>query len=260
MKKICFFLLFALLPLVTNAGCFVQIQATNVTCNGDSNGTATAIPGGPGPFTFLWSPGNMTTQSVSNLHPGTYTVTVIDGNSCTSTATVSITEPPPLLSGFLITNASCSNCCDGSIIANVQGGTPGYIYYWFSNTSETSNTLQGVCPGIEPMCVYDTNGCQICYAIPVSFSTGVQEFAENGDLNVFPVPAVEMVNIQKSFNVPVSAEVKVTNMLGETLYSKSITDVATLNETINIAAFAKGVYFISVKTSIGCSVKRIIKE
>lgn len=67
---------------------------TNVTCFGLCNGTANAnYPGA----TYLWSNG-ATTQSISNLCPGTYTVTV-NLNGCTATGSVTITQPPQIVLG-----------------------------------------------------------------------------------------------------------------------------------------------------------------
>ena len=72
----------------------VNPTSTNVTCFGLCNGTANAnYPGA----TYLWSNG-LTTQSISNLCPGTYTVNV-NLNGCISTGSVTITQPPQIILG-----------------------------------------------------------------------------------------------------------------------------------------------------------------
>ena len=72
----------------------VNPTSTNVTCFGLCNGTANAnYPGA----TYLWSNG-LTTQSISNLCPGTYTVTV-NLNGCIATGSVTITQPPQIILG-----------------------------------------------------------------------------------------------------------------------------------------------------------------
>jgi len=54
-------------------------QTGNITCNGGSNGKASvATQGGVSAYTYLWTPGSKTTQLISGLSAGTYTVSVKD--------------------------------------------------------------------------------------------------------------------------------------------------------------------------------------
>ena len=75
----------------------VNPTSTNVTCFGLCDGTANSNVTTPG-ATFLWSPGGQTTSSISNLCPGTYTVTV-NISGCTATGSVTITQPNQILLG-----------------------------------------------------------------------------------------------------------------------------------------------------------------
>src|SRR5690606_33961924 len=69
---------------------------TNVTCNGNNNGSATVTAtGGIAPYTYFWSNG-MTTATTNNLGAATFSVIVTDANGCKVTSTVSITQPADL--------------------------------------------------------------------------------------------------------------------------------------------------------------------
>lgn len=58
------------------------ITATDETCLGCADGTASVVAsGGTPPYTYLWSNG-ATTANISNLAPGTYNVTVTDTHGC----------------------------------------------------------------------------------------------------------------------------------------------------------------------------------
>ncbi len=80
---------------------------TNNACNTGSTGAATvnAATGGAGGYTYNWTPGNPTgdgTTSVSGLTAGTWTCTVTDINSCTTSQSFTVTEPTQL--SFTTTN------------------------------------------------------------------------------------------------------------------------------------------------------------
>jgi hypothetical protein len=66
----------------------VGITATNPNANnvGDVN---ISVGGGTTPYAYLWSNG-ATTQDITGVQPGNYTVTVTDGNGCTDVASASI--------------------------------------------------------------------------------------------------------------------------------------------------------------------------
>src|SRR4029078_9644243 len=66
---------------------------TIASCNQNNGGATVTATGGSGQYTYISSPGGATTQSLTNVAPGTYTVTVTDANAttCTETTTVTIT-------------------------------------------------------------------------------------------------------------------------------------------------------------------------
>ena len=68
--------------------------SSNVTCNTACDGTASvSAVGGTPPYTYLWSFGGSTTNSINGLCAGTYTVTVTDDAGASVLHTVTITEP-----------------------------------------------------------------------------------------------------------------------------------------------------------------------
>jgi gliding motility-associated-like protein len=140
----------------------------------DPDGTIDlTVSGGVGPYTYSWNGGAFTTEDLTALPAGTYTVLVTDANNCTVTGTINLTEPsgltidatsPTFASG---TNISCFGLSDGNIDLVVTGGTPGYTYSWTSTDGYTSSTEDpsNIPAGEYSVTVTDDNDCQITTTI-----------------------------------------------------------------------------------------------
>ncbi len=131
---------------------------TLITCNGDCDAAIDLHPyGGTSPYTYSWSPNSETTQDLSALCPGTYAVTITDGNNCTTQDAITITEPNVLAVG--VTAAlGCGSACDKSGIAAPTGGTAPYMYAW-NPGGQTTQTATNLCAGTFQVNVTDDHGC-----------------------------------------------------------------------------------------------------
>lgn len=74
-------------------------------------------------YTYNWSNG-ATTEDLSGLAAGGYTVTVTDGSGCTKTLTVNIAQPTDIALASSITNESCIGNSNGAINITPTNGTP----------------------------------------------------------------------------------------------------------------------------------------
>ena len=138
---------------------------TNVSCYGLSDATATANVLGAKPnATLNWTPTppfGQGTNSISGLSTGTYDLLVVGENtSCTSTASVTITEPTEIMATYSSTNVSCPTSCDGTLAANVAGGQAPYIVTW-NPGNIVGTAVNGVCPGNYDVSIVDDNGCTL---------------------------------------------------------------------------------------------------
>lgn len=139
---------------------------TNVSCNGTSNGAATAAPGGGnGAYSYAWSNG-ASTASVSNLSAGTYLVSITDGENCTASATVTITQPDVLAANATATAQTANGTNDGTASAAPTGGTSAYSYSW--SNGGTTQTITGLAPGSYTVSVTDANGCAAVQTVTVN--------------------------------------------------------------------------------------------
>ena len=138
---------------------FITYLQTNVTCFNLSNGTANATAnGGTGPFTFSWTPGGATSQSVTGLNAGSYTLTVKDNNNCLVKVTVPITQPSSLTAITSVTNETCNYLNNGAASITPAGGTAPYTYLWVQG-NQTTTAITNQASGIYTVTITDTNGC-----------------------------------------------------------------------------------------------------
>ena len=157
----------------------VQIDSVNdVTCYGQNNGSIyVTVTGDTLPLTYNWSGPNgftSTSEDLSNLSSGTYSLTVADDSGCTATITTTINEPPQLLLTSSITDEQCPGYANGSIDVTVSGGTEPYTYNW--STGATTEDIDNLTQGSYTVTVTDSNGCIIIrtyqvntlYPIPTS--------------------------------------------------------------------------------------------
>ncbi len=135
-----------------------SVVDSNITCNGFANGGATASAiGGTAPYTYSWS-NTATTASITGVIAGTYSVTIMDANGCTSASSVTVVEPVILLAASVVdSNITCNGFTDGGATASATGGTAPYTYAW--NNSATTASITGVIAGTYSVTIMDANGC-----------------------------------------------------------------------------------------------------
>lgn len=153
-------------PLVINS------TAVNPSCSGFNNASINiSMQGGMAPYSFTWSTGD-NTEDIDSLIAGSYIVTVIDSNNCSSTDTIQIFEPQPLTLDLNATiqgngyNISFFGGSDGYIYSLLNGGTAPYQFLW--STGETSSDLSNVPAGTYILNVTDDNGCLISDTITLT--------------------------------------------------------------------------------------------
>ncbi len=140
-------------------------SSTDVSCFLGCDGQATVSVSGGLPslvngYNYSWNAGGSTNAATNTaLCAGNYTVTVSDSNNCTTTSTITITEPSQLLVNTANqVNVSCAGSCDGSINVVASGATPPYLYNWTPNVS-AGPSGGALCAGAYDVVVTDGNGC-----------------------------------------------------------------------------------------------------
>ena len=134
-----------------------------ITCFGANNGWAhVSVMSGIGPFTYIWSNGG-NTADITNLGPGTYTVTVTDVTTgCTNIAVASLNEPAALVCSPSSIPANCG--LNGTATISATGGTLPYSILWSNGQTTPSIAVPA---GTYTATVTDANGCTCSSSVTV---------------------------------------------------------------------------------------------
>ncbi|MCB0771531.1 MAG: PKD domain-containing protein, partial [Flavobacteriales bacterium] len=146
----------------------LELTATAPGCDG-SGGTAIAtVIGAAGPFTYAWSPGGGTTQTISGLAPGTYTVQVQSPSMCPVQGEVVVEEGADEVTGTEVhTDVSCAGLADGMATVTPSGGAGGYTYAW-APTGGVMASATGLASGAYTCTITDAAGCIAVVAVTIS--------------------------------------------------------------------------------------------
>ncbi|MBK8967806.1 MAG: gliding motility-associated C-terminal domain-containing protein [Lewinellaceae bacterium] len=138
-----------------------SISLSPISCFGANDGSAQVFArGGVKPYAYLWNT-MQTGAQLTNLGPGTYTVTLTDLKGCTVVSSAQLSAPPALTVQLVSVQAeSCAGACDGQMTLNAAGGTPPLSITWSSPMIPPGTTMpQNLCPGNYQVTVSDSKGC-----------------------------------------------------------------------------------------------------
>jgi hypothetical protein len=226
-------------------------NGADISCNGASDGEATAAAsGGTGALTYAWSNGQ-TGLLATNLSATAYTVTITDANGCTTNDAVVISEPS-ILSGVAVDNGN------GTATANGVGGTAGYTYLWDAVAgNQTTATATGlVNNGTYTVTITDANGCTTVTSVTINI-VGLNQISDLSAFDVIPNPNAGSFQVNVSFGVAKEARVRLTNVLGQVLKEYTYSD-ASFSIPVELSDQASGVYFVVLQTGEQSITKKVV--
>ncbi|WP_197285472.1 Ig-like domain-containing protein, partial [Pedobacter sp. R20-19] len=235
------------------AGLSITGTVINSTCGATNNGAVDiTLSGGTTPYTYQWDSGE-TTQDISNKAAGTYTVTVTDAKSCSTSSSFTVTAgncqpvavndsgnttPGVPVSGNASTNDTPSG--DGgnswSLIGTDGGATLGsvtmntdgsFTYTPKPNTSGTDTFTYHVC---------DVDGDCSTAVVTITIDASTLNISTTG------------TNVKCYGNNDGSATVTATGGTSPYTYSWNTSPVQTTATANNLAA---GTYTVTVTDNVG---------
>lgn len=213
------------------------LNVTDVACYGELTGMIDlSVSGGTPPYSFLWS-NNETTEDLTDIGAGDYSVTITDNNGCTVLLLATVNQPPAGLGTSAITiNVACYGESTGQIDLSVAGGTPSYSYLW--NNGSTTEDLININAGNYSVTITDSNGCSFFSTFQVTEPSSPLDGSITGQSDV----------LCKGGN---DGSVSVTGSGGTSPYEYRI-DSGTYQPTGTFGSLSAGSYTVTIRDANLC--------
>lgn len=228
--------------IITDTSKAIKITAATITdaaCSGNATGAISVnVTGGVAPFNYAWT-GGKTTKDITNLVPGTYTLTATDAAGCFATFTAVIkvdTANLIKLTATSVVKAKCALSNSGAVTVGITGGKTPFLFMW--SNGATTKDLSAVPSGTYNLTVTDANGCSASLSVAVGIDT-------TNSINT-KIDSVRAVGCLST----VSGAVFTSTTGGTSPYTYTWSNGATTEDIINIAT---GNYTLVVRDAAGCS-------
>jgi len=161
--------LYAEVPTITNGQYFtfgstamaLNGVVTPVLCFANTGGVTLSPTGGVTPATYSWnSTPVQTSQDLTGVNNGNYTVTVTQGNGCTFSESFTVTgSATPIYVKVKDTAGTICTADNGMIEVGGVGGVPSYSYNIDGGPFSSVNRFTNLSGGSHTITIKDQNGC-----------------------------------------------------------------------------------------------------
>jgi len=237
------------------------MSGTDVSCTGCNDGSATvSATGRITPYTYQWDdPLNQITATATGLSAGTYNVLVTDSAGCSSSASITISEPISFNTIISSTNVVCNGACDGTATVTVSGGTSPYTYQWDDPGSQTNATATGLCVGSYSVTVTDADGNTSMESVTIfqpsaMLLTATATDATCGNFDGSATVGVTGGTPGYAYSWSSGGNLATENNLSLGAYSVTVTDANGCSETAGVTVINSNAPAIAVTSSdVSCN-------
>ena len=220
----------------------ISFDSSDNDCSQDEQGEITVFPfGGTPPYNIAWSNG-ATTDTISRLPNGIYSVTIIDDNDCEMMDSIEIFSPAPLAASVIATNVACFGDNNGTIEISPIGGLEPYQFSFDGENYSSIDRRVGLEAGFYSIFVQDIRGCVFETSVQIGTPAGID------------VDAGEDLFIQIGESVDLVAEV--SNNIGTVEFVWSSVSDSLLSCTIcngpMVSPLTTTIYEVLATDSNGC--------
>lgn len=228
------------------------------TCENFQDGSISLMPsGGIPPYSFLWSTGD-TTETIVNLAPAEYSVTITDSIGCQSVDTMIVENVGAVVADFYF-----SNDTNVYVVDFLDMSTNAVSWFWnFGDTG--TDTVQNPShyyqfPGAYEVCLIATSsfGCMdtLCFNL-----NGLWSISDNllQTLTILPNPATNQISLDLSSWLGREVTIQILDITGRVVQNTHLQAQTQID--LDISQLATGIYSVLVEIDGKYLVGRLKKE
>lgn len=125
---------------------------------------------------------------------------------------------------------------------------------------QTTETAIDLVSGNYSVTILDANGCEIVDSVFVDQMTGLNEFSEIVNLNIYPNPSNIQFNVELDLNSTMNVRLQLTNSVGQNVSEILKESSNSIRHIFNVEEYPSGVYFLSITSDDRKIVRKIIIE
>jgi serine protease len=229
------------------------------------NAAPVTLDAGTGFSSYLWNTG-ATSQTIT-ANSGEYWVKTTNGTGCEDYDRISVTLDPGINPSFT-TNPSQVFVGDTVTFTSTTTNAIEWCWNWGDGSTECPITPIAVHaftqPGVYNVCLTAGNGVcmdSTCFTLTVDTVVGVQNPGFIGELEVYPIPARDILRIRLENSQLGTVQIDLHDLTGRKLLEKSaLKEQPILDEFLEVGGLSAGMYVLTVKDMTGQISRRIIVD
>lgn len=211
-----------------------------------------ATSGGTPGYSYLWS-NSATTEDITGLGGGVYSLTVTDTNGCSATVSVTLSAPNAPSATLVLTDTLL---CEQPGAITLNGGSPSGGTWSGPGVSGNQFDPMAAGAGIHTIVytIFDSlSGCSgfATDTIEVVNCVGTNELAFN-KVSIYPNPTNGTLIVETA---SAGSTIEIINISGQILTTVNVTGVRI---ELNLSAFEDGVYFVRVINDNSVNTERVL--
>jgi PKD repeat protein len=238
-----------------------EYSSLDISCYGEALGTISVEPSGGEPeYSISWvGPNGFTATDfeITGLVAGEYSMVLNDNYGYEKTESYTLNQPSEITQTLVgITNETNSDG-NGSISIDVSGGTGNLSYQW--SNGATSATIDDLAAGMYSLIVTDENGCMVTFGPfeVLRTTVGVVDLDFVANMQIYPIPAVNYLNVNIELNSVEQTQLRVIDVLGKVILTQNY-NAKIINSQIDVSNLSVGVYYLEFGNKVDRTLEKFV--